>query len=351
MKIEGVLVDLTKLLTVKALAKQLLVRGERLDAVIWNAGIAGWKGIDWPKAVWNVVTDLVQATTYPTYMKPDTGLLAKHQSQSTSPQGGKTTASVGDEPKLGEVFLANVFGHYMLTHLLGPLFTPSSRIIWISSISALPSTFSVEDLQGLQSPMAYEGSKRLTDLLVLTSDLPSTSAYASTFLPTKAKPPQMYVTHPGVIGTSITGLNWFISLFMLGAFYLARLLGSPWHPVTAYKGAISAAYTALAPSHQLADLETREGKGKWGSAVGVHGDERVARTEVEGWGFCGDVGKVPAGSVAGKTGRYRGHGETTKESREQFEEDGRQVWREMEELRREWEGRLGSVSIEDSEDI
>ncbi|KAK5114429.1 hypothetical protein LTR85_010252 [Meristemomyces frigidus] len=367
-KLEGVLVDLTKLLTVKALAKQLLRRGESIDAVIWNAGISGFMGLNWPKAIWSLCTDLLQATTYPTYPLNSIGAVA--QRQLPSPNGKKSEESPGiaqkdDEPKLGQIFLSNVFGHYMLTHWLAPWFTPASRIVWVSSVAALTSTFNVEDLQGLQSPMPYEGSKRLTDLLVLNSELPSAAPYVSTFLPgpssnsktasqaesRSAPRPKMYLTHPGIIGTSIAGLHWFLNFFVVASLYLARWLGSPWHPVTPYKGSISAVFAALAPASQLSDLEVREGKGKWGSATGVSGDERVARTEVEGWGFCGEIGKVPAGSVTGTAGRYREYRPTTREMREQFEDDGRRVWRDMEELRVEWEERLGPVRIEESEDF
>ncbi|KAI7510011.1 NAD(P)-binding protein [Hortaea werneckii] len=359
-RLEGVLVDLTRLSTVQGLAKQLLKRGEVLDAVIWNAGIPGWKGLNWPRAIWEVCTDLVHACIYPSYPVPDVGLLAKPQLQGSSAgQNGRAVAATassqqGEEPRLGQVFLANVFGHYMLTHWLAPLLTPASRIIWISSISAVPSTFSLEDLQGLASHTAYEGSKRLTDLMVLTSELPSTAPYVSSFMASKERgqaKPKMLVTHPGVVGTSISGLNWFMTVCMMGAFYLARLLGSPWHPIDPYKGAISAAFAALSPLSQLVDFEQSEGKGKWGSSTDVHGNERVGRTEVEGWGYCGEVGKVPRGSVISKsvmTGKYRGHRETTREMREQFEEDGRTVWKEIEDLRIEWEQRLGNVDVQES---
>ncbi|TKA74173.1 hypothetical protein B0A55_06589, partial [Friedmanniomyces simplex] len=64
-KIEGVLVDLTKLVTIKSLADDLLGWGGRLDAVVWNAGLAGWKGTDWGKGAWHILTDLIHATTYP----------------------------------------------------------------------------------------------------------------------------------------------------------------------------------------------------------------------------------------------------------------------------------------------
>ncbi|KAK4545863.1 hypothetical protein LTR36_002427 [Oleoguttula mirabilis] len=365
-KIEGVSVDLTKLLTVKALAKQLLRRGQRIDAAIWNAGISGFMGLNYPKAIWCLCTDLLQATTYPTFPIHSIGGVAQRQipAQQGEKAGGSTIATQnGDEPKLGQIFLSNVFGHYMLTHWLAPLFTPASRIIWVSSISALPPTFSVNDVQGLQSPQPYEGSKRLTDLLVLNSEFPSAAPYVSTFLPadsssrsglsseTTVPRPKMYLTHPGIMGTSIAGIHWFLNIFTIAALYLARWLGSPWHPVSPYKGSISAVFAALAPASQLSDLEIREGKGKWGSATGVYGDERVARTDVEGWGFCGEVGKVPAGSVSGTAGRYRGYRATTRDMREQFEEDGRTVWREMEELRGEWEARLGAVESEESEDL
>lgn len=331
MKLENVLVDLTKLLSVKALAKELLMRGQALDAVVWNAGVAGWSGMNWPRAVKNILTDMVHATTYPTYMVSDVEVMAK-------PQLSAQVQPHAEEPKLGQVFLSNVFGHYMLTHWLAPLFADSSRIIWISSISALPATFQIGDLQNLHSQVAYEGSKRLTDLLVLNSDSPATRSYVGSLLPL-AKP-KMYVTHPGVVHTSISGLHPLLGYFIMAVFHLSCILGSPWHLVTPYKGAVSMVHTVLAPVDQLEDVEAREGKGKWGSATSVFGDERVARTEVEGWGFCGRPGVVPSGSISGKTGRYRGSKETTREMREQFEEEGRQVWLEMELLRKEWQERL-----------
>ena len=42
---------------------------------------------------------------------------------------------------------------------------------------------------------------------------------------------------------------------------------------------------------------------------------------------------------------------TGKEEREEFEVTGQAAWREMEALRKEWEGRLGSVDLKVSEDL
>jgi 3-keto steroid reductase len=342
-RLEGVLADLTKLPTVKALAKQLLARRQRLDSVIWNAGIAGWSYLNYYQAIPALLKGLVQATTYPKFNVCDVGALTKPQ------LSGYGSVHMFPEPRLGQVFTANVFGHYMLTHWLAPLMDTETRIVWITSISGTPETFRPDDLQGIRAKEAYESSKRLTDLLVLTSDLPSTQSYVKNFLPTQAqnsKPtelPQMYSTHPGVIATSIAGLNWFISIFMFIALYIARWVGSPWHPISAYKGAISAVFAALAPASQLADLELREGKGKWGSATDVYGNERVVRTEVEGWGYGRELGYVPSGSIAS---RRQDSMKTTQETREDFESQGTKVWREMEEMRVDWEKRLGKVEVE-----
>jgi len=349
-KIEGVLVDVAQIASVKALAEQLLRRGQRLDAVVWNAGIGGWTGLNWFRAIWTMSTDPVQAATWPTYQYSDKGAVVEQK-------GGaiKGSGTAEEEPVLGQVFAANVFGHYMLTHWLRPLFDSSSRIVWIGSISAMPDFFSQEDMQCLRSPDAYESSKRLTDLLVLTSELPSTAPYMRSFLPNASADaetrPKMYIAHPGILATSMSNLNIIMSYMMLLSFYLVRWLGSPWHTVTAYKAAVSTCFCALAPEPQLADLEVRDGKGKWGSAISAGGDERVVRTEVQGWGFCGEVGKVPAGSVSGSKGRKRGMKETGKEAREEFEVLGRSVWAEMEELRQVWEARVGKVDVRDSEDL
>ncbi|GIZ44983.1 hypothetical protein CKM354_000816700 [Cercospora kikuchii] len=349
-KMEGVQVDLLKLGSVKILAEELLGRGERFDAVVWNAGVAGWKGINWFGAIWSVLTQLGQAVTFPDYMVCDVGKRAGRQVQKQKDSEGLDGGDKEEEPVLAEVFTANVFGHYMLTHWISPLLDRESRIVWISSTGAVHDAFRVEDIQGLKSFVAYESSKRLTEFLALTAELPSTRTYTKNFFSAtsqgaEGQQPRMLVTHPGVVATSISGLHWFLSIFMTLAFYLARILGSPWHAIDPYKGAVSMVFAVLSP--QIIELEEREGKGKWGSAANNRGEERVARTEVEGWGYCGKPGVVPPGSAT--TGLYAKRKETTKESREEFEEIGRQVWKEMEAMRVDWERRLGPLDVKRSQ--
>lgn len=129
---------------------------------------------------------------------------------------------------------------------------------------------------------------------------------------------------------------------MMFAFYLARWLGSPWHTVSSYKGACAPVWLALASQEELDASEERDGKGKWGSCVNWRGEERVMRTEVEGWGYGGKVRDGPKGGM--RKGRKRGAGGRKEGEREAFEEMGRRCWAEVEQLREEWETRLRGMN-------
>ena len=121
---------------------------------------------------------------------------------------------------------------------------------------------------------------------------------------------------------------------MTAAFYLARWVGSPWHTVTAYKGACAPVWLALASQEELDAVEDKEGAGKWGSSVDNWGEERVIRTEVQGWGLGGKVGDN-IGSP--KRRRPKDAEDLDQESRERFELLGRECWQYLERLGGEWE--------------
>ncbi|KAI4187346.1 MAG: hypothetical protein LQ346_005510 [Caloplaca aetnensis] len=327
-------VDLCNLRSVQRLSHKLLHSIPKIDTIVLNAGTGGVTGIDWPLAIWTVLTNFLSALTYPTFKLSDVGERTPPQNSSTSAPGGE------QEPVLGTVFCSNVFGHYMLVHAIAPLLSNSvgtpGRIVWISSLEAYPSAFSISDIQGLSSPSAYESSKRLTDVLALTSSLPSTQPYVRRFLPPPRdhRPPKQYVTHPGICATNIVPLPWILVFIMTAAFYVARWLGSPWHTVTSYKGACAPVWVALASQEELDSLEQNERAGKWGSEVNVQGEERAARTEVQGWGIGGEAGDN-VGSL--KRRRPKEVTDLTKEDRERFEELGRECWQSMERLRVEWD--------------
>nr|OQO23692.1 hypothetical protein B0A51_11836 [Rachicladosporium sp. CCFEE 5018] len=321
-KLEGVSVDLTQLRTVKELAEELLRKGEKLDRVICNAGIGGWLGTDFLAGTLALIKNPIQAATYPLFQISDVGALAVQRDASSLLKPDEKQL-----PPMGQVFTANLFGHYLLLHWLMPILTPSSRLIWITSTTCLARFFSLQDPQCIGSTEAYESSKRLTDLLILTSNLPSTAPYTSKYLSSGngSAVPKMYTTHPGILKTNIAPVPWFLDLMNLLTLYLVRLLGSPWHPVTPYPGASSAVFCALAPSIQLDDVEEKDGKGKWGSAVGRLGGDSVRRTEVQGWGFCGKISVVPEGSVDLKASRWPNWNALDAEAREEFEVTGREA--------------------------
>lgn len=340
--------DLLSLVSVQKLSKKLRETTPKLDVVICNAGIGGWTGINWPLAVWNMLRRWRTAVSWPTYKIAGKGWVAKPQilAKNGEPQV--------EEPALGEVFCANFFGHYLLGHYLAPLLArhvksegTRGRLIWTSSLEAYAHTLNMDDLQGINEDAAYESSKRLTDVMGITSRLPATSNAVKQYFDqseqtSNTTQPLIYVTHPGITATSIFALPLILEYAMIAAFYVARWLGSQWHPITVEKGAVAMVWLALAKQSTLDAMEEKEGIGKWGSATDFWGQERVERTEVAGWGW------------GGRLQEYKRHGrdpfakDLSKEAKEDFEETGRRCWEEMELLRRDWEERLrrGGVAVE-----
>lgn len=78
---------------------------------------------------------------------------------------------------------------------------------------------------------------------------------------------------------------------------------------------------------------------KLGSACDRLGRDFPASTEVDGWGHGGVVGSFAVEEDRLRR-RRRGQEDVTVEKKEEFEEMGRECWRELEALRVEWEGIL-----------
>ena len=359
-------VELTSLLSVRALAQNLLSSDlPRLDALICNAGIGGWTGLNWPLCFWACLTDIRRATTWPEYKLGVVGLLAKPQLS----RGGEKRS---DEAPLGEVFCANIFGHYMLAHWLMPLLWACDagspgKVVWIGSIEACAKHYNPEDHPGLRTDAAYEHGKRLTDLMALTAQSqPATSRSINAFLDpskplarttrTQKTRPTVQVTHPGIVTTTIISLYWIVHQAYLLGIYLSRICGGVWSTVNPYPAAHSATWVALASANELRAKEAEDGggEGKWGTAINPLGQTTVRRTEAEGWGINGS-GKPftdtwwggPAWWGGGYLGRVTGAKDATKEDVEDFITAGAEVWRKMEELRVDWEKRLEAFDEEE----
>ena len=260
-------VDLTALGSIQTLSTKLLQNLPRLDTIVCNAGYGAFTGLDWPLAIKETLTDFFTSVTYPSYKLSTTGETTAPQ---TGPQSNKSHGenSQRNEPPLGQVFTSNVFGHYLLSHQLIPLLSSSpdqGRLVFVSSIEPVASHFNAADLQGLASSNAYESSKRLTDILVLSSSLPSTKPFVQRFLaPSPTTPsqsislldneqsestrdstpdtpplrislsdneyrqptqpePKIYLSHPGICATSIVTLALIPFYIRIQAFYIAGL--------------------------------------------------------------------------------------------------------------------------------
>lgn len=336
----------------------------KLDAVLFNAGYGGWDGIKWFEAARQVFTvGLVQATTFPSFKSAQAGHILPPQEASGSKSGEEDGSSSknSSQPVLAEVFCANTFGHYVLAHELMPLLTrtdpsePAARVVFTSSIDAEERHLDLDDFQGFKSTAAYESSKRVTDIMCLTSELPSVQAVSSSYFSSGTassssqkytKKPRLYLSHPGIVCTPLFPLNAFLFFFYYYAMLLSRLLGSPWHGVDPYVGACATVWLALE------DEATLDASGaqrvKWGSAADRHGRADPKKTEVEGWGWEGkteDAEALKRDEASGILRKLKGRKwdavQLTDEKRQKFEEDGVRCWKEMENLRMQWEGIMG----------
>lgn len=358
-------VELTNLLSIRDLARKLLASDlETLDAVICNAGMGGWTGIDWVRAIPSMLADFRNNTVWPSFKLGAVGAITK-------PQLPNAVLSE-PEPPLGEIFCANLFGHYMLVHWLMPLlrmksFEDPCKIIWVSSIEPQGYHFHEKDFQGLKTDAPYEHSKRLTDLLSLSANQPAALASKVSFTTPDASltkgslsrsigysTPSMHVYHPGIVVTSVISLVWIVQYAYLLGIYIARWIGSPWSTVEPYTAAHGASWLALASEKEISQAENavlqqnavepvaRSGRVKWGTAVTFGGTSSVRATEVDKWGINGSGAGYVSTWWNGSSGRGRKPGavEAKPEDVEHFVAQGARAWKEMESLREQWERRI-----------
>ncbi|CAK9436379.1 uncharacterized protein LODBEIA_P09370 [Lodderomyces beijingensis] len=244
LEFDYILVDFTDMVSVLSAYYDLDKRYKHIDYLFINAAQGVYNGIDWYSATVEVLKNPVDAVTNPTYKLQRTG--------------------VASNDNLGLVFQANVFGPYYLIHRVKHLLAKGGKIIWISSLMSHPKYLSFNDLQLLRSPESYEGSKRLVDLL----------HFASYRRLKEEDGILQYLVHPGIF-TSFSFfqfLNPFTYYGMLMLFYIARMLGSPYHNISGYIAANAPVAAALGKTKQSL---------KVGSACNRSGKEYLKYEEVD----------------------------------------------------------------------
>ncbi|TPX35699.1 hypothetical protein SmJEL517_g01863 [Synchytrium microbalum] len=236
--IQILLVDVGSVKSVLSACKQFKERFDQLDLLFCNAGIMNVTGLNIKNAIWMLLTDPMRL--------------------SRTGGGGEVLTQKKDAKSvdgLGETFHVNVFGHYIILRELESLLdaAPKSRVIWVSSLTAVSEFLNPDDLQALTNNSAYESSKRLMDVLSmqLSRQWVGKSRYS-------------FMTDPGVTMTGIVGdllPQWALTC----AYYTMRLLGTGATPSSG-DGAYSAVHVAL--DEHIEDLKPTIKYGSWTSPFG-----------------------------------------------------------------------------------
>ncbi|XP_072919646.1 3-keto-steroid reductase/17-beta-hydroxysteroid dehydrogenase 7 isoform X3 [Hemitrygon akajei] len=119
---------------------------------------------------------------------------------------------------LQQVFMTNVFGHFLLIRNLEPLFDQAgctSQIIWTSSRNARKSAFSLTDYQHSQGQESYSSSKYASDLLSvsLNKHYNSKGVFSSVVCPGLVMTNLTYGIFPPIFWTIIAPFMWLIRIF------------------------------------------------------------------------------------------------------------------------------------------
>ena len=209
LEFDYLLVDFTDMVSVLSAYYELTKHYKHIDYVFFNAVQAAFSGIDWMGALKETLTNPMQSVSNPTYKIQRVGLKS---------QDG-----------MGLVFQGNIFGPYYFIHKIKPLLKNGGRIIWISSLMSGVDYLSFNDLQLIKSPLSYEGSKRMVDLM-----------HFGTYKQLKSQDGiDQYLVQPGIFTSYsfLQYLNPFTYYGMLLLFYIARWCGSPYHNISGYKAA------------------------------------------------------------------------------------------------------------------
>ncbi|PFH50347.1 hypothetical protein AMATHDRAFT_145345 [Amanita thiersii Skay4041] len=247
-----------------------------ISHLIFNAGLASFSRIHWPTAIWQVLTSPMNSVTAPAFYLQHTGEL--------SVDG------------LGWVWQCNFFGHFILFKSLHKklLSSPTrARVIWTSSLESSPAYYDPKDWQMTNNLHSYESTKYQIDIVATLLD---TLALRD---PTHTQP-RHFIAQPGICSTSIGKAltTPLLDLIKVMLFYLARMCGSPHHPITPLKAAIPAVHLSLAPllfitlfnslppkpsSKLNADVPPTPLAVRYGAETDRWGHERVGLTPVKEW--------------------------------------------------------------------
>ncbi|KAJ3295050.1 hypothetical protein HK104_003056 [Borealophlyctis nickersoniae] len=216
--VQVLLVDLCHTSSVFKACDEFKRRFKRLDYLFLNAGIFPVERIDY-------VRGFVELFTAPKHLAKTGGTSVLVQRQ------GQVTAE-----GLGQVFAANVFGHYIMVKELEDKLAASGsgRVIWFSSTTASPTHFSEEDYQCLKGAHPYESSKRLGELVCMDmyDELRKRNIYS-------------LMASPGNCNSSMFGTSLAWTLMLCTVLYIMRFMCLSGINISGKNGATAPIHLAL----------------------------------------------------------------------------------------------------------
>ncbi|XP_067846776.1 3-keto-steroid reductase isoform X2 [Heptranchias perlo] len=119
---------------------------------------------------------------------------------------------------LQQVFMTNVFGHFLLIRNLEPVLCQAgcaSQVVWTTSSNARKSAFSLTDYQHSQGQESYSSSKYATDLLsvALNKHYNIQGLFSSVVCPGLVMTNLTYGILPPFFWTLLTPIMWLIRVF------------------------------------------------------------------------------------------------------------------------------------------
>ncbi|KAK7696595.1 hypothetical protein QCA50_001253 [Cerrena zonata] len=222
-------IDMSNIRSVFRFANAIPQKYPYISHLICNAGCGTFNGINWFKAIRQMLSRPVVGVTVTEYKRQFCGRLS--------------------DDGLGFVWECNVFSHYILFRHLQPSFisyqkkfSEPARILWMSSLEAAPYAYSRDDWQCLKTDMSYEASKYQIDLI-------ATKLHMRSLEESSDPPIRHLLVHPGIAESNMSKDLVFsiIEYLKLAIFYFVRWCGSPNHTITPFTASVAAVHLCLIP--------------------------------------------------------------------------------------------------------
>ncbi|CCL98834.1 uncharacterized protein FIBRA_00839 [Fibroporia radiculosa] len=266
-------VDLGNTQSILQFGREISEKYPYISHLICNAGVSTYSHINYIIFARQCFESLLKAVLHPTYNVQKVGVIS------------------GDN--LGFVWQCNVFGHYVMFRQLQPLLakykivsecSSPARILWMSSVDALPLYDPTDDWQLTKTNTSYQASKSQIDLMTMAlaqSRKVECNEHEATI--------EHLLVTPGITPTNIAAellQSYILELFRLLFFYICRLIGSPHILFSTYKAAVAASHAVLAPLSCLPHFVHDEGAvafPKFSAQTDRWGNESVGIVPVHQW--------------------------------------------------------------------